>query len=296
MMRIASVAALLASSDGHRLDVVAGTDSSLYFFENCNELQTMFQTRLDSIQAIQDAHTETAMNARTRARFTMRALGAVRTLRRAKECPWLVKGNAEDIARVHDAAQSVLAEHPCGETALSALSVPASGENPIEPLQHAVEILYSEQCEPAVEATIQTRTMGDNNMENSQMLMDAEDAAQDRVDELMDAAAAEEESLAAGAFIQTEGIVRGVLNMLGAVFLSMLYLLFCASVAAVIVAVIGFIFGLMVCSHLPLPAAMTCWTYPIVAVGLTGVAGLASCGLDMARAHGNTSQFSLHPF
>lgn len=295
-MRIASVAALLASSDGHRVDVGAATDSSLYFFENCNELQTMFQTRLDSIQAIQDAHTETAMNARTRARFTMRALGAVRTLSRAKECPWVVDGNAEDIQRVHDAAQSVLAEHPCGETALLALSVPAPGENPLEPLQHAVEILYSEQCEPAVEGTIQSRTMGDNDMENSQMLVDAEVAAQDSVDELMDAVAAEDESLAAASFIQTAGTARGVANMLGSIFLSMLYLLFCASVGVLIVAVIGFIFGMLVCSNMLLSAAMACWTYPIVSVGLTGVAGLASCGLDMVRAHGNTSQVSPHAF
>jgi len=298
MMRIASLAALFVASDAHRVSVVRESNSRSQFFESCDELQTMFGTRVDNIQAIQNSHAETAMNARTRARYTMRALGAVRILRRAKDCPWVVDGNAEDIQHVHSVAHTVLAENPCGEAALLALSAPAPEANQLEPLQHAVQILYSEHCEPVEETTFRTQIIDENNDEaNSQMLTDAEEQAQDSVDDLMDAAVAEGESLAAGAFVQTEAGAGRVSRMLGAVFLSILYLLSCAAVGVLILGLIGFILMMFPCSLIIQgPDVMACFLLPVAGVFIGSATGVVSCGANLVRAQGNFSQLRPHAF
>lgn len=297
MLRIAPMAVFCALSGAHRVNIVSESDSNLQFSENCDELQTMFRTRVDNIQAIQEAHTETAMNARTRARYTMRALGAVRILRRARDCRWVLNGSPEDIQKVHEVAHTALQDNPCGEAALLALSAPASEANPLEPLQHAVQILYSENCEPGEQSEMGTQIIDDDDEENSQMLTDAEEQAQDSVDEMMDAAVAESESLAAGSFIQTEAGQGRVARMLSAVFLSILYLLSCAAVGVLILGLIGFILMMFPCSILIQgPSVMACFLLPAAGVFVGSSTGFLSCGVKLYQAQGNVTRAVLGAF
>jgi len=289
-MKVVGAATFLFSlSDANRVkhDSVIENDSSSRFFENCEELESIFHTRVSNVQDLQEQYADsTEMSAVTRARFTMRALGAVRTLRRSRGCSWVEYGDTEDIEQVHGLVHSVLDGNPCKDAALSALSAPAPEENQLQPLQQAVQILYSDTCELPTEGTVQNQVidLDEEDAEVSQRLVDAEQQAQDSVDDLMDEAAENQ----ASSLMQTEGMFRSVSRMLGVVFLTILFLLSCASVGALIGGIIGFLLLIFPCSFvIQGSGAMACLGLPAL-VGLpTAGYGLVRCGLRLAEAQGN---------
>lgn len=305
MMCIVALAAIMLSpTDAHRVnhDIDSGalkSESGMQFFNSCDELQNMFRNRVASIQALQEAHPDSSsFSATTHARFTMKAFGAVRILRRARDCAWVVDGNTDEIEHVRSVAHSALAGNPCGDAALVALSAPASPENVLHPLQQAVQILFSDNCEVPSEGMVQTEVIDpDDGNAISHRLMDGEDQTQDSIDELMDAAASESESLAAGAFIQTQEGFNRVSRLLGAVFLTILYLLSCATAAAIIGGLLLYVVGLIPCSiMISGSSVLACLLFPFAGVVLGGASGLLTCGVDLAYAQGNFSQLGRGSF
>jgi len=287
MMRIIAVATILFSPvDANRVkrDVDSGaitSEDGAQFFNSCNDLENMFRTRVANIQAFQEAHPdESDYGVTTHARFTMRTFGAVRILRRARDCPWVVDGNTEDIDVVRQVAHTALAGNPCGDAALVALSAPAPPEDELQPLEQAVQILFSDNCEVPSEGVTQTAAI------NTDELMTREEEVQDQMDEFMDAAVAEGESIAAGSFIQEGGGLRqarrSVFRMVGAVFLSILYMLSCAAAGAIILALIGMVIAMIPCSILvPGPSSLACLVFPMAGLALGSAAGLIHCGVQL---------------
>lgn len=285
MMRVGVLAALsVVSTDAGRLQL----DTN----DHCENLQNLFHTRVEHIHELQEVHPDaSSMSSTTHARFTMRTFGVVRVLRRARDCPWVTDGDEDEINEVRSVARSALAGNPCGDAAMEALSAHPSPDNELQPLQDAVQILLSDNCEVSGH-------MGQNEIGNlqdeaqlSQLLINEEEMMQDHINEIIDEAAAEHESGNAGAFVQTEGLIRSVSRTLGVVFLTILYMLSCAAVAAVIGGLILFVVGAIPCTYMiPGPGALACLMWPISGAGLGATAGLVSCGIDAAHARGNFSQ------
>jgi len=299
MMRAAALALLLVvPTDAHRvkLDTNVGTIRS-EMFDSCDDLQNMFNTRVQNIQALQEAHPDSSsMTATTHARFTMRAFGVVRILRRARDCRWVTEdNNADEIEKVQSVANSALAGNPCGDAAMEALAAPASPENELQPLQDAVQILLSDNCE-APEDSVQNEVIDpEDETSLSEQLIDGEERAQDQIDEIMDAVTAEN-GAQAGAFVQTEGIIRSVSRMLGVVFLTIFYLLSCAATGVVIGGLLLSVVGMIPCLYLVTgSAALGCFMWPIIGVGMGAAAGLVNCGIN-AASQGNSSQLGRGSF
>jgi len=289
MQVLAVVSILLSPIDAHRVNVNHRTDigaleskSGGQFFNSCDDLQTMFRTRVENIRAFQEAHPdESTFGATTRARFMMRTLGAVRILRRATDCPWVADGNTDDVDHVQEVARSALAGNPCGGAALEALAAPAPAEDALQPLQQAVSIIFSDNCEVPSE-TMQTEAIDDDDL--SDRITAAEDDAQMTVEDLMDAAAAEGDDIASGSFLQTEGFFHRVGQIIAAVFLGILYLLSCTGLSALMLAFVLFIIGAIPCSYAnPGPAGLGCFIFPLAGFAVGAAAGVMSCGYQLAN-------------
>jgi len=285
-------AALFVPSTAKRVQVDAHVGNiKSDIFDSCDDLQNTFHSRVQRLHALQQAHVDSSsMTTMTQARFAMRASGVIRVLRRARDCPWVIEGNADEMDQVRDAAQLALAGNPCGDVAVDVLSAPPPQENQLQPLQDAIQILWSDNCE-IQESNSQNEISGleDETLLN-QVLTDEEERAQDQIDELMDEAAAENEG-EAGAFIQTEGIVLRVMKTLGILLLTILYLLSCAAVGVLIGGLILFLTLGMVCGFLVSgPDGIGCLIFPMAGAPLGAAAGLVSCGIDALYAQGNFSQ------
>lgn len=289
----ALICLLAAQANAHRVrvDTNSGTIKA-DIFDTCNDLQNSFHTRVQNIQALQEAHPDSeSMSAATRARFTMRAFGVVRVLRRAKDCPWVTEGDADEVDQVRSVVHSVLVGNPCGDVAMEALSVPPPPENELQPLQQAVQILLSDNCEASGDIAQNEDIDLQDEAALSQRLIDMEEQAQDQIDELMDAAVSEGEHSSAGAFVQTEGRVGSVSRMLGVVFLTILYLLSCAAVGFIIGGLILYVIGAIPCSMVVHgSSALGCLLWPMMGAAAGAAAGFVSCGIDAAYARGNFSQ------
>jgi len=285
-------AVLFVPSTANRVQVDAHVGNiKSDIFDSCDDLQNIFHSRVQRLHALQQAHVDSSsMTATTQVRFAMRAAGVIRVLRRARDCPWVIEGNADEIGQVRDAAQLALAGNPCGDAAVEALSAPPPPENQLKPLQDAVQILSSDNCE-VQESISQTEISGlEDETLLSQMLIDEEERVQDQIDELMDEAAAENEG-EAGAFIQTEGIFHRVMRMMGIVLLTLLYLLSCATVGVLIGGLILTLTLGIACEYVTRgPDGLACLLFPFGGAALGGAAGLVSCGIDALYAQGNFSQ------
>jgi len=284
-------AVLFVPSTANRVQVDAHVGNiKSDIFDSCDDLQNIFHSRVKRLHALQQAHADpSSMTTITELRFAMRGAGVIRVLRRARDCPWVIEGNADEIGQVRDAAQLALGGNPCGVAAMEALTAHPPPEHQLKPLQDAVQILSSDNCE-VQESISQTEISGlEDETLLSQMLIDEEERAQDQIDELMDEAAAENEG-EAGAFIQTEGIFHRVMRMMGIVLLTLLYLLSCATVGVVIGGLILTLTLGLACDLVAQgPGALTCWIKGL-GPALGGAAGLVSCGIDALYAQGNFSQ------
>lgn len=283
------VSILLSPIVANRVNVNHHTDigaleskSGVHFFNSCHDLQTMFRTRVENIRTLQEAHPdESTFGATTRARFMMRTFGAVRILRRAKDCPWVVDGNTDDMDHVEEVARFALAGNPCGGAALKALASPAPAEDALQPLQQAVYIIFSDNCEVPSEI-LQTEAIDDDDLPNR--VTAAEDDAQVTIEDLMDAAAAEGDDIASGSFLQTEGIFLWVAQTIAAVFLGILYLLSCTTLASLLLGFFLYIIAAIPCSiAAPGPSALGCLIFPMGGAALGVAAGVISCGYQLAN-------------
>jgi len=276
----------VVSTDAGRLQLNTNTN------DHCDDLQNLFHTRVEYIHELQEAHPDaSSMSATTHARFTMRTFGVVRILRRARDCPWVTDGDEDEMNEVRSVAHSALAGNPCGDAAMEALSAHPSPDNELQPLQDAVQILLSDNCEVSGNTAQYEIVDLQDETQLSQQLIDEEEMMQDHIEEIIDEAAAENESGNAGAFVQTEGLIRSVSRTLGVVFLSILYMLSCAAAAAVIGGLILFVVAAIPCTMMvPGPSALGCLLWPFSGAALGGAAGLVSCGIDAAHARGNFSQ------
>merc|ERR1719329_1349839 len=148
--------------------------------------------------------------------------------------------------------------------------------------------MASDTCELPAEGTVQNQVidLDEDDAEVSQRLVDAEQQAQSSIDDLLDEAVAENESAEASSLMQSDGVFRSVSRML-----TILFLLSCASVGALIGGLIGFLLMIFPCSFLIQgPGVMACFGLPAL-VGLpTAGYGVVRCGMGLAEAQGNFTQ------
>lgn len=218
-----------------------GVTSQAKFGATCEDLQSSFHTRVAGLQTLLDAHPDdSTFNRLTQARFTMRTLGVARTLRRARTCSWLVNGDSDDIEQMRGIVQIMLAGNPCAQVARAELQAGASDSTvEMDAVRRAMAALVSDNCEATLPPDEDGPLMNlDDEAVLESQIDQAEQQAQDRVDELMDASADEENS---GAFFETRSDVKGggFIRRLAVVFLFLLLLLACIGAMAVIGAFIG---------------------------------------------------------
>merc|ERR1712028_49160 len=103
MMRaFVAIAVVATSIDAARIAIEHESDSEFPFSASCEDMQGTFRSRVTAVQALLDATNDAQENGtRTptlaQARITMRTFGVIRTLRRAKDCQWVLDGDSEDI-------------------------------------------------------------------------------------------------------------------------------------------------------------------------------------------------------
>lgn len=244
-----AIAVMAISTDAARLGTENQGKSKTPFVASCEDLQSTFRSRVTAVQALLNSHQNaTGISSFGQAQITMRVFGVVRTLRRARNCQWVLDGDSEDIEQARSVVQSVLAENPCAEAAMAEMTAEAfeSAANELQPLQRAMIVLMSESCEvPEQEEAEEAADVEDEDaMEHR--LVNSEEETQDHIDELFEQATLESESMAEGSFVQMDaktraGLLAHVLRVVGAIFLAMLLAMVCVPFGMVIGAMIGLI-------------------------------------------------------
>lgn len=233
MLRVVVASLVFGSAFAERVQLHEFASKSK-FGSTCEELEESFHSRVVSLQTLLDENAETANFGRTtQARLYMRALGIVRTLNRAKECPWVIEGDSRDIAQVRAIVETLLADNPCAPVAraeLDAEGLAETEEMRMQSVLRAVSILNSEDCQVS---DAEEGAIAPSNEEEVAALVDQSlDQAQDYADDLMDESAV-------GAFVEMESDVqmqgrRSFMRSLGVAFLFILLALACTSVVALI--------------------------------------------------------------
>jgi len=244
----------------------------------------MFHRRTERAKALVHAVPDPAQfSVMATARLTMSGFGAVRALRRAADCAWVVDGNDEDIAIVQSIVHLMLVINPCADAARAELRADAPAEGEMQPLERAVRVLLSDTCEVLSENLISAEVLDpEDEYSLSNRIVESEAVAQDSVDSLLDDAVVADES-AGSSLAQTIFSARRALNILGAIFLVMLYLFACTSIAAVISFALLLILALLTCS-LPGPQ---CLLIPMFGGTVGAGFGFGRCGYELIA--GNTS-------
>lgn len=249
-MRLITIALSLAISDGHRIAQEHGVtikEGKSKFFESCDDLHNIFHRRVVGVEEIVEAHPNaTGMSAMDRARFSMRSIGAIRTLRRAEHCPWAAEGDSEDVEHAQSIVRTTLAGNPCAAAAMAELTPDAfeSAEHELIPVQRAMLVLVSDDCivpevqviEPEAEQQRQIREV------------EADEEAQDVIDELFENAAMESENGSAGSLMETAGAVGRLFRWVGALFFAIAFGLACAIAGFYVGVIAGWFMGAFFCS------------------------------------------------
>jgi len=230
---------LCGSSDANRIAQhhVSKEVAQADFGASCEDLQSMFRNHLTQMAALQAAHQEEQLSTGTQARFSMRALRIVRTLRRARTCSWVTDSDSEDIMQVQALAQTFISSNPCAPAARAELEAGTNIETEeigVGTVNRAMQILISEDCEALPENSDPVEPQSEDELLLAART--AEDDGENQIDELL-----QQTDSTSGAFIQSEsGSVRRFMRRLGAVFLALLMVLACVSGVAAIVALIAF--------------------------------------------------------
>jgi len=234
---------LIASAEAGRISAHGGSESKSQtkFGASCDDLQAIFHNRAVAFKSLLDANPDLDEIGRVaQARITMRTLVMIRTLRRARTCSWVLENDNDHIEQAREIVQILLAENPCADAARSELATGASDatlEVELQSIHRAMSILASENCEvlESVEQIDNEATLDEEALDESALdieLSETEAAVQDAIDEIVDSPQEGE-----GAFIQTkstEGNFGGFMRAIGVVFWTLLLLLACASVYAII--------------------------------------------------------------
>jgi len=251
------------------------------FGSTCEELEESFHSRVVSLQTLLDENAQTANFGRTtQARLYMRALAIVRTLNRAKECPWVIEGDSHDIAQVRAIVQTLLADNPCGPVARAELDVGGLAETEdmrMQSVLRAVSILNSEDCQVS---DAEEGAIAPSNEEEVTALVDQSlDQAQDYADDLMD------ESVV-GALVEMDSDVqmrgrRSFMRSLGVAFLFILLALACTSVVALVGALV--VYGYARATIRGNQAGISWAVGALVGAVAGGVVGLGACSYRLVN-------------
>jgi hypothetical protein len=271
MMRAVFTWALFASVQASRIQErsVSERKTQTKFGATCEDLQNIFHNRVSSIQSSLDGVDEhSELSAGARARLTIRMHGIMRTLRRARECSWVVDNNSDDFDDMRGIVQTLIAGNPCAEAARSELEQ-GSDEHP-QSIPRAVGILLSDNCEVPPQTASAEETVTEDYQE-------IEDQVQDRLDDA--AADGDENALLEMDKTQRSQFLRTFLRGV-AVFLMMVFLLLaCVSAAAFIGAFLGI--ALAVFAEAVLGVDLR---YPLAALNwglyggaVVGIAGVPTC-------------------
>jgi len=284
-------ASVIASAFSHRIQLDVDTSQSKSqsnFGATCDDLQALFHGRVTAFQTVLDANPDLSTIGRaTQVGFVMKTYGVVRTLRRARLCPWVVEGNGGDIEQLRDIVQTLIAGNPCAEAARVELVASASAETSeveIDGVRRSMSILMSENCE-VIE--VPEEQVDEATLDFDAQLNDAEAEVQDGIDEFADALDGE----SGAAFIQSDFSLRGFAKGLGMALLFVLLLLACVGAAVAIGAflatsllALSFSMG-WVSRGSPASMRRLAWLFRALFGGglIGGVAGLSGCSIPLFR-------------
>jgi len=220
------------------------TESDLKWYRSCETLQNRFVTKSQRLQDfLETTNDSEAITLRSQAQLMVKASAVLRTLRRSKECPWIVSGSGDEVQAVGKVVSIVLAKNPCAKTAMAELRrVDVGGEEgsgDASPLARAMSILISDTCEvPHVEDANDFEQLADlDDLENEELVMDGAE----------EMAAAEPESVSDSLLENPENHTAKTpltWKLMGAIFLGLLFVLQCANTAFWIVGFVGMAFTL----------------------------------------------------
>lgn len=240
MLRTVFALVLLAFAQASRVEVREGFEAQARLGASCDDLQSRFHDRVTaihaSLQAVDEQSDEQSdVSTAARPRLAMRMYGIIRTLRRARECSWVIENNSEDLDQMRGVVHKLLAANPCAEVArLEMESGRSNGD--MESITRAMSILMSDDCE-----ALEMPEGANTELTPEEQLQEAEDEIQDRFDEL-------DTNVEGSAFIEahkSQGF-RSFMRGVGVLFLMLFLLLACTYVAAVVATILGFAVALLV--------------------------------------------------
>jgi len=277
MFRVAIASLVLPLVFAERIQShLGGVASKSKFGATCEELQEKFHNRVVNLQTFLDEHPEADFGTATQAHLYSRAFGVVRTLRRARECSWVIEGDSGDIAQVRAIVQTFLADNPCASAAraeLDAGTLAETEEIQMQSVLRAMSIMNSEDCQVSdtEEGTIARVDEEEMNAQMDEAMAQAQDYADDLMDE------------GSGAFVQMDSQVRWdsrrFMRNLGVAFLFILLALACTGAVALIGGLI--VYG-WARATIRGPQAGFNWAVgALFGASVGGVVGLAACSYQL---------------
>lgn len=277
MFHVVLVSTLAAIAGGSRIQNANKHESHARWGSmSCEDLQTRFGDRLVAFRASTDAIPDMdAVGRVTQARIMMRTYGIMRTLRRARNCQWVIQNDSEEIQQAREIVQSLLAGNPCAEAARSEMESGLSAETAqveIASIRRAMSILTSDSCDPAG-ITEEFVTAEGNDID----LTEAEDNLVDAIESMEEGESSFLES------DSTAGFLRGFMRGVGVAFLMIFLLLACAGSVMLIGAVIGLAIGIMLellgfCHG---PDCLAMMIFPMIGGAGGLVTGIGGCSYQL---------------
>jgi len=201
-------------------------------FATCDDLHETFSTRLSSIQETVDGidMQNPSLGRADQARLVMRVYGIGRTMRRAKDCDWMVnsEGTESDNAmKVRNLVTTLIAANPCGEAARAEMTAAASDteEARAVAMQRAMSILTSDTCEATeVEDTRhEMAELNDSDVEVADSAIEAnEDMVQENIESMVDSADG-----AGSSFVESKYAIERMIRFLVALAIFILLVVLC---------------------------------------------------------------------
>lgn len=208
------------------------------------------------------------------ARFTMKTFAVVRTLRRAKDCEWVVNGNSEEIQAAQNIVRVTLAGNPCAAAAMAELTPEAyqTAAHELIPLQRAMMVLVSDAC--VVPELVELDFENEEGVKEG--AQESEEQMANTIDELFEEAAIENEGGTEGSLMQSQFLGR-VFAWIGAIFFAIVYGFFCAGPGAVIGLILGVYAAGLYCACCGRGPCQEGFGFMFLGMGAGGLFGFAQC-------------------
>jgi len=268
--------ALLTSVAAYRVEVKELEHSEgKRIFENCEDFRELFHGRVSAVQNFLDAHPNaTGFSKMDQARFTMKTFAVVRTLRRAKDCEWVVNGNSEEIQAAQNIVRVTLAGNPCAAAAMAELTPEAyqTAAHELIPLQRAMMVLVSDAC--VVPELVELDFENEEGVKEG--AQESEEQMANTIDELFEEAAIESEGGTEGSLMQSQFLGR-VFAWIGAIFFAIVYGFFCAGPGAVIGLILGVYAAGLYCACCGRGPCQEGFGFMFLGMGAGGLFGFAQC-------------------